>query len=215
MSDLFSIPEGIMPSLLEAHESGKKDFDAAIAGVVMLYKVTATQARAAFKADLAGAKRDASLESLRESASNYKVPAKLLGILTDGVKHILAHTIEEVKKGDKVVTEGFTPKVTFIVTIDDGTGKLEVISGKVGKRSANGSVGSNSRISAFVAWGRGVKKGDTFKVVQHVESGKKGYKVDGRFVPSRGKGGLAAFILKVHGKSHTAKILTDYGYSLD
>jgi len=214
MADLFKIPADIMPSLLEAHASGKKDFDGVIAGVVMLYKVTAIQARAAFKADLAGAQRDASLESLRKEAVGYAIPPKLLKLVIAGEKHIADHSIVEVKKGDKVITESFTPKLTYIVTVEEGKAKLEILSGKVGKRSKDGAVGSNSRISAFVAWERGAKKGDKFKVVKADSDGKKGYKVDGRFVPSRGKGGLAAFILKVHAKSHTAKILTDYGYSL-
>ncbi len=137
-------------------------------------------------------------------------------MLKKGAKFITENTIEEKKKGDKVIQEGYTPKLTFVVELDGDKGVLKVISGKKSKRSANGTVGSNSRISAFNAYKRGKKAGDTFKVEKADEGGKKGFRVDGRFVPSRGKGGgLAGFILKTQGDSKTAEILRNYGYSLD
>jgi len=218
MSETFTIPQEIMPSTLAAYAKGKKDFDAfANVAITMFQGVTAIQFKAAFESVRAEAARAGDFATLASDAKGYTVPAKLKKIVLSGQDFVKKHSIPEKKKGDKVVTPAFTPKIQFLLEIDGDNVTLAVVQGRIGKRSANGTVGANSRISAFVAWERGKKKGDTFKVVKVKDSeGKvKGYKVDGRPVASRGKGGLATYILKMHPKSHTTAILVNYGYSLD
>lgn len=219
MDKLFQIPQEIMASTLEHHAKGEKAFITFSKVAVTMFKgISDIQFRAAFEMVRADAARIESFGQLEKEAKGYKVTSKLISILQDGAAHVKTYSIAEVKKGDKVVTESFTPKLTYILELTgEDTVTLKVIDGKIGKRSANGTVGSNSRISAFIAWGRGAKKGDTFKVVKVTNSEGKvtGYKVDGRAVASRGKGGLSAYILKMHPKSETTKILVSYGYSLD
>jgi hypothetical protein len=77
-------------------------------------------------------------------------------------------------------------------------------------RSTDGKVSSNSRISAFVAYQRGKKAGDTFTIAK----AGKAYKDGDRAIPKRQNGGLAGYILKVYPSSKTAAILTQYGYTL-
>ena len=85
------------------------------------------------------------------------------------------------------------------------------IQGKRGRKaSANGEVSSGSNISAWTAYRRGFKAGDTFKI-RKVEGG---YKEGERFIPKRANGGLCAYILKTKPDSKTAKILKDYGKTL-
>ena len=84
------------------------------------------------------------------------------------------------------------------------------ISGKRGRKASTGSVSSNSNISAWTAYQRGIKAGDTFKI-RKVEGG---YKEGERFIPKRANGGLCAYILKTKPSSKTAKILGDYGKTL-
>jgi hypothetical protein len=84
------------------------------------------------------------------------------------------------------------------------------IAGKRGRKASTGEVSSNSNISAWTAYRRGAKAGDTFKI-RKVEGG---YKEGDRFIPQRANGGLCAYILKTKPDSKTAKILGDYGKTL-
>lgn len=212
----IEIPEAILGKALEAHAKGKKAFDSFLGVVEMAMGCSPKVFRDSFEAVRVKAQSDADISKVRTLAEQYKIPAGLQKVVKAGQAYIAKYTVEEKKEGDKVVTEGFTPRLTYVVTVEGDEMKLEILSGKVGKRSANGTVSSNSRISAFVAWQRGFKAGDTFKVVKLTEAGKvTGYKVDGRVVASRGKGGLVQYILKMHKDSNTARILRDYGNSLD
>lgn len=212
MSKSFQIPDSILPQALAAYEKGEKDFSAfaAVASGMFGHKDSATFV-AAFHKVRAEAKRNADFATLAEKVGAYKVPKSLATLVKLGQAFVTAHSVAEEKEGDTVKVPGFTPRVVFTVEYDaeKDTATVSVTQGKVTTRASKGDKpGSNSRVSAYTAWKRGAKSGDSFKVVK-VDGG---YKVDGRFVPSRANGGLAAFVLKVHPTTKTAEILKQYGY---
>lgn len=214
MSNAFAIPQTVLPMALAAFEKGTKSFDTFAKAAEGVMGCTPAVFKAAFESVRVQAAMAESFGNVAKEATSYKVPKTILKILKQGAEHVAAFTVAEVKEGDKVTTPAFTPRVTFAFEYDSeaDTAKLVAIQGRVSSRVAKGGTpGTNSRISAYVAWKRGAKAGDTFKVTK----ADKGYKVDGRFVPSRQNGGLAGYVLKAHPNSKTTEILKSYGYTTE
>ncbi len=208
--------EAILKTARAALEKGETAFGLYCDSVPGVRGCTKAQVIAEFNTAKLQAERGDSFKALSKKCEGYKVPKSVISLLLAGAKHVADYTVAEVKDGDTVTTEGFTPKLTFIVELaakekadDEDKGIFKVLSGRVGTRAAKGGkVGGKSRISAFIAWEKtGKVKGDGFKILK--TDG--GYKVDGRFVQ---KGKLTAFLVKVHPKSHTVQKLRDYGQAV-
>lgn len=213
MSKLFEIPAAVMPMALAASAKGEKDLAQFASAAEGILGVKAAIFLSAFQGIRVEAERSEAVKVIEAAAAGYSVPNGMLKVLKMGVDFTTKYTIAEQKDGETVKVAGYTPRLTFMVEMaEDGTASLKVNAGSIGVRASKGGTkADSSRISAFEAWKRGVKGGDTFKVVKDGKS----YKVDGRIVPGRKNGGLTGFILKVHPNSKTAAILKDYGNSLD
>jgi len=103
---------------------------------------------------------------------------------------------------------GFSLSISY----DEATDKAQIsIVGKRGRKAAqDGEVSSGSNISAWTAYKKGKKDGDTF-VITKVEGG---YKHVERFIPQRANGGLVNYLLKMFPSSKSAAILTRYGKTI-
>jgi hypothetical protein len=222
MSDAFKIPAEMLPMALKAHAKGTKDFDKfCTAAAGLLVGGTSAKVKAAFETVRIETERTESFKGISKNIAGIKVPKTMLKVLQEAHEHIVKFTVTEKKDGDKVITKAFTPRIRVEVEYTPAqnvgtkeeiaaTAKFTAVEGRITARTKGGTKSGKSRISAYVAYERGVKAGDKFKV-EKCDGGYKFYAVGstvGRFVK---KGKLTELFIAVVPESFTVGILKDYG----
>lgn len=229
----FTLDDSAMARALATFAKGPEAFKQLTAAAEVVWGCDSDTFLKAFNAQKFDAARGVSFANVATEAKGFKPTKGLLKILAFGAEHVKAFSVTEQKDSDgKVTTPAQAPRLTYVVeytpavveqkdskgkvtvTASDATATLAVTAGRV---RSKGKASEGANISAPNAVKKGIAAGDTFKLETVKDSNGKteGFKVDGRFVPSKKNGGLCRYILKVHPNSHSAAILRDHGKTLD